>query len=378
MKDREFSQPSRPLTPMSRPESFSRSSPPNSLSPSFSTSPSLHVIITTLPPSVSVQTIMSTATVTAPSCSASGSRIPLTSPFTVPPSCSDTIYLTSYDITTTILPTIRPTRSTNPTQVIHTTDFSFYGVAAAFATNPSGPAADGGRLLPDPACYPPGFDDLRLGWVRNNNDAGDCWPDYYSPGVCPAGWGSTGVVTEGEVTTATCCPQGFTVPEGVRTADVQSVPVYCESWIENATGVYDVGQGVWSTVSSGVVRAEGIEVRWKEGDYAKPSPGGLSAGAKAGIGVGVGLGSVLLGMVSVAAWVVRRRRRRQGKKTADGESTDDQVELAREPGPAEVHGDDYRPELGGQHVGQVRAEMPVDEKAGELGEGAVNHIAELP
>jgi hypothetical protein len=329
---------------------------------------------------------MSTATITAAACLASNPPIPLSRPFTVPASCSDTIYLTSYNITTTIIPTVRPTRSTNLTQVIDTTDLSFYGVAAAFATNPSGPAADGGRLLPDPACYPTGFDDLRLGWVRNNNGVVDCWPDYYSPGVCPAGWGSTGFVTGDGVTAATCCPPGFTVPEGVRSAGVQSVPIYCESRFGNATGVYDVGKGLWSTVSSGTVRGEGIEVRWRDGDFDKAR--GLSTGAKAGIGVGVGLGSVLVGMMGVASWVVRRRRR-QGKRTlgeVGGESTEDNVGLAKgidQTGPVEVSGENFTPELGGEHVGQVRAEMPVDEKAGELEGMAVNHeqgtcVAELP
>jgi hypothetical protein len=193
------------------------------------------------------------------------------------------------------------------------------------------------------------------------------------------------VVTGDGVTTATCCPQGFTVPEEARTAEIQSVPVYCESWISNATGVYDLGKGVWSTVSSGTVRAEGMEVRWRQGDFDKA--GGLSAGAKAGIGVGVGLGSVLLGMVGVAGWVVRTRRtRKQRKRTEDGESTEDKIGLAKgidRTGPAEVHGEDFTPELGGSHIGPVRAEMPVEEKVGELEGGSFNHeqgtyIAELP
>lgn len=171
-----------------------------------------------------------------------------------------------------------------------------------------------------------------------------------------------------EVTTATCCPRGYTVPEGFVGATSLAVPVYCESVIGNGTSVYDIDKSTWTAISSGVVRAEGIEVRWREGDFDPPGSG-LSTAAKAGIGVGAGLGTVALGMAAGAYWFLRRRRKRTEESRDRG--AEDSVGLAKEidnsgqAGPVEVPGQDLRPELEGQET-MLRQELPAEERAGEL------------
>ncbi|KAI3320640.1 hypothetical protein HD806DRAFT_226136 [Xylariaceae sp. AK1471] len=195
---------------------------------------------------------------------------------------------------------------------------------------------------------------------------GDCFPPnysddgkkYYSPGICPAGYtaacadpapGQGGGQTT--VTTATCCPTGFTC---------QSVPYVlygstfaCNSHILAFTGnqvFISSGETLsteYATISAGqiaIANAFGVQIQFKAEDFystttsattSPPSPtptstasvsqptsngagenarqAGLSTGAAAGIGVGAGVAALLF--IGGFIWAVYVRRRNARKRS---------------------------------------------------------------
>ncbi|KAB5566367.1 hypothetical protein GE09DRAFT_733477 [Coniochaeta sp. 2T2.1] len=349
-------------------------------------------------------------------CSPTRPPLPLTTPFQVPESCTNTLVLTTYTLTTTLTRTVvsppagggggRSSSAITFPSTYTTTDLSAYGLVAAFATSPPG----GGPRFHDAGCYPPRYGELRGAWFLEHNGTGaelnaagqveggcaDLIPTYYSPGVCPGGWVGTGLVTvratkrageEEEETLATCCPTGFTVPNGLSG---EVVPVYCESVISSATGVYDPDVASWTAVDAGTVRAAGVEVRWRSGDLGMFTGAGgngtkgeenLSVGAKAGIGVGVGLVSVA-GMIGVVAMALRKRRRARKRKSkgkekgwVDDEDGGGEKGWAKSPGGlGELDNDaewDGRRELEAQErVGEVDGREVVEIGGEERGESS--------
>jgi hypothetical protein len=171
-----------------------------------------------------------------------------------------------------------------------------------------------------------------------------------------------------------------------------SVPVYCESSITSPTSVYAADAGTWTAIGSGIVRAAGVEVRWRAGDVpslygnnggsstttGRDDDGSLSPGAKAGIGVGVGLGGLALA-TGVLGLVLRRRRRGRMAAAERRMRGKDRAEVVDEKeggigsGEEGLEGSGPR-ELEGGTVGP-RLELPVEERRGEM-DGQAKSVGE--
>lgn len=343
----------------------------------------------------------------------------LTTPFSVPPSCTATLVLTTYTATTTISTSPPPGAPFSApftfTSTYLTTDLSAYGLVAGYATSPPG----GGPRFHDAGCYPARYGELRGAWFLQEEDhrlreqqaqddggrtttSSTCGllPTYYSPGACPVSWGGSsnviavlGPTTGGGKregggedvvaveTAATCCPPAFTIPPGLLLSGLAAgVPVYCESVIAAPTDVYAADAGSWTTVASGTVRAAAVEVHWREGDVplllggnggggGGDGDGTLSAGAKAGIGVAAGLAGLGIAVVGLALYFRRRRRAGNGK----GKERE-QAEFGAEKDEGWAQSPDGGPrELDAERCAQ---ELPVEESRVEM-DGGERLVAEM-
>ena len=268
------------------------------------------------------------------------SLVPLSTPFTVPTSCS-TVRLGTYIATTTT-----QGFSSSVRQTFTATGLSAYGIV-------TGPA-DGYISSFDPSCYP---SDMSSVWMY------DGYNGAYYPGVCPELWTtwSTHSVDGGWI--ATCCPRGLQILEDYFTV--------CESYVfDTTTFVYDDQTPASQVpISTGTVAALPIYIM----NYNPPSLG-LSTGAKAGIGVAVAVGVLLVAALSF--WLYRRRsRQKQAARPGIPELPEgDPGAGIKELGPGQV-GTDGTKELDG---GRIMTETTELEGIAETGHGPAEMTAEPP
>ncbi|KAF2020503.1 hypothetical protein BU24DRAFT_469266 [Aaosphaeria arxii CBS 175.79] len=197
----------------------------------------------------------------------------------------------------------------------------------------------------------------------------DCYPSdyvtrsdaYYSPGLCPSEWslGCTSQSTSDGLieTQAICCPKYYRCVEGLPIS--KSWP--CLSWEPNSrTMLYPKSFNndyYITSIKYIYIHANGIGVRWREGDFmttSTPSLGlaptangipqtstwselttsntasvptspvsssqKLSKNTYAGIGVGIGIATI--GLSVIVFMLLRRRRRFRRTNTVNAGSTD--------------------------------------------------------
>ncbi|KAG8528151.1 uncharacterized protein KY384_007067 [Bacidia gigantensis] len=212
----------------------------------------------------------------------------------------------------------------------------------------------------DAGCYPTNFYE-------------ELFNNYYSPGICPDSWTSVGAIDHSSGNDAMCCPNGYFL----TTSDQGILRNYCFSLFNTPlTKVYSMrslqsgsipSNPSLTTISpakvSNTVYADVIQVQWQDSDQniiqlmsqkdaeatmqsssssaspASTTPAaasqtnaptstaaptssadsGLSSGAKAGIGVGVALG--VLAIMALAAFLFLRRRKRRKPHDPASEST---------------------------------------------------------
>ncbi|OQE25318.1 hypothetical protein PENSTE_c006G02384 [Penicillium steckii] len=212
---------------------------------------------------------------------------------------------------------------------------------------------------------------MNLGPISHSECLPSGWhkTDYYSPGICPSGYGIayTGLVERGDVTetAATCCPtlngHTYVTREGKSSTISESIdclwspaPLTTEftyTWTTNGSTM-----STSTALSSNEhVNAYGVYIRWQESDLSSITPStpatntaaattgntaatttasatststekpansssssGLSTGAKAGIGVGVGVGGIIILALLGLFFVRRRNRAGQSKHNANG------------------------------------------------------------
>ncbi|OGE50651.1 hypothetical protein PENARI_c016G05884 [Penicillium arizonense] len=156
---------------------------------------------------------------------------------------------------------------------------------------------------------------------------------YFSPGVCPSGYGIAASVTvpmgNAIETVATCCP----------------VSAVCQ-WTPGPNIATTFDQTYWTTISTtpspttvtttdsgtlsgtnGLINAYGVVIRWQSTDFsnapatavatttgaaaeATHDSSGLTAGADVGIGIGAAVAVILF--VAMGVFLLRRRNRREG------------------------------------------------------------------
>ncbi|KAJ5387398.1 hypothetical protein N7509_009939 [Penicillium cosmopolitanum] len=187
---------------------------------------------------------------------------------------------------------------------------------------------------------------LPSGWAKTS---------YYSPGICPSGYGiaASGTVIDGSITetAATCCPtlDGHTYvtrPSKSSTASESIDCIWSPGPDVTTEFTYTWTEGDSTSSSSTAlsleehVNAYGVYIRWQSTDFSTPASNtattttgattaattststtsststdssgssgssGLSTGAKAGVGVGVAAGAVIL-IALLALFLIRRRR----------------------------------------------------------------------
>ncbi|KAF4978089.1 hypothetical protein FZEAL_5479 [Fusarium zealandicum] len=166
-----------------------------------------------------------------------------------------------------------------------------------------------------------------------------CYPDgmfhedrtgVFSPGTCPHGWTTVSLLVEtneareDEVTTAICCSSEYHVDGSLCKRSVPTVVAVPFTYNHTARS-YDVLSDSTTTLYSATIAVYTIRALFKDGDKdalglkdeddignVRPNKP-LSLGARIGIGVGVGV-FVLLVIAAIAFWLLRRDRARTEKK----------------------------------------------------------------
>ncbi|KFY47230.1 hypothetical protein V494_00094 [Pseudogymnoascus sp. VKM F-4513 (FW-928)] len=233
---------------------------------------------------------------------------PLTTVFTPPASCDIlTVHTVSNEYTTTEY----------VTNTGGSTVSSFPTVTTTTAVN-----LEKFNYLMDGGCYPPGMTARTA---------------YYSPGRCPSAWHGVLTTAQNNETTVQCCPPSFTLSSANKlclstVTGFPTIPVIVYTDYVRVNSVPTP-----SRIQDDLVFAEGVTVRFKEGDFpdttSSPtlptsrtnpaetkdsnsdsdsdsnSSSDLSLGAKVGVGVGVPVAVLIIaGLVYYFFWRGRKAK----------------------------------------------------------------------